>query len=481
MGLRGLLKREFSFISGNYRILIISWVLMDLAMEMPVPNYQYYIQALGGTGIALGIIGFANFLALAIVAFPGGYLADKYGRRWLITTMTFGMSLSFLFYAFAPTWHFVLLGVIVNSLCLIYQPALFAMVQDSIPKERRGMGSSLIQLIHGTFNTPGPIIAGILLFQFGLINSMRIIYLIVTALFLTAAIWRLRLKETATNKEPIRFRYFFSSYPKAIKGSVDVWKSVPKSMFWLFVVQTLVMFGASLTNVINAVYAKDVLHVPEEQWWFVYIPLLLTMIAASIPIGKSIDRIGRKKPLILAPIIFGLGTLTFVNGNLFTIMIAMVMFGLAQLLVRSGMMALSADLVTPENRGKVWGFVNFIDYLSIACAMLLGNFLYVSPIPQLPFYVALCLVIPEFLIILFLVHEHEEHEGVTISASTHEFTSKIASDDFSAEATGYILLTITSIVGALTQTLWWLLPACTFGLLSITTMVERQHRKRTQR
>jgi hypothetical protein len=44
----------------------------DLATEMPVPNFQYYVQALGGTGLALGIIGLANFLAMAAVAFPGG-------------------------------------------------------------------------------------------------------------------------------------------------------------------------------------------------------------------------------------------------------------------------------------------------------------------------------------------------------------------------------------------------------------------------
>jgi MFS family permease len=105
---------------------------------------------------------------MAVVAFPGGYLADKYGRRWLITTMTFGMALSYLFFAFAPTWHFILLGITVTSLCLIYQPALFSMVQDSLPPERRGMGSSIIQLIHSTFNTPGPAIAGLLLLQFGL-------------------------------------------------------------------------------------------------------------------------------------------------------------------------------------------------------------------------------------------------------------------------------------------------------------------------
>jgi len=411
MGLADVLRREFSFITGNYQILVVSWIIMDLAMEMPAPNFQYYVQALGGTGVALGLIGLANFLAMAAVAFPGGYLADKYGRRWLVTTMTFGMALSFLFFALAPTWHFILLGAIVNSLCLIYQPALFAMVQDSLPPERRGMGSSIIQLIHGTFNTPGPVIAGLLLLQFGLVTSMRLIYFIMTALFLTAAVWRLRLKETMTNGEPLRFSYFISSYPKAVKESFGVWKAVPRSMFWLFIGQALVMFGMSLTNVINALYARDVLLVPEEQWWLVFIPLLLTMVVASVPIGKMVDKIGRKVPLILGLLVLGLATLIFVHGNLLTIMIAMSLFGIAQLLVMAGTMALATDLVEPENRGKVNGFINFIAYIVSGFGMLLGNYLYVSFVPQLPFYVALGLIVPELVIGLFLIHEPKKRVG----------------------------------------------------------------------
>jgi len=405
MGLRDILRREFYFITGNYQVLVVSWIIMDLAMEMPVPNFQYYVQALGGTGLALGIIGFANWVAMAIVAFPGGYLADKYGRRWLITTMTLIMALSNLFFAFAPTWHFILIGSIVHSLCLIYQPALFAMVQDSLPPERRGMGSSIIQLIHGTFNTPGPAIAGFLLLLFGLVPSMRIIYGIVTILYVIAAIWRFKLKETLTNGEPIRFRYFISSYPKAVKESFNVWKVVPRSVLWLFVVQTLVMFGMSLTQVMNAIYATDVLGIPEEQWWLTFIPLLLTMVAVSIPIGKMVDKIGRKIPLILGLFILSAATLIFLFGNLFTIMISMSLFGIGQLLVMAAAMALSTDLVDPVNRGKVVGFRNFVGYIFIGLGMLLGNYLYVSLIPQMPFYVTLGLLIPAFLIVLFLIHE----------------------------------------------------------------------------
>jgi DHA1 family tetracycline resistance protein-like MFS transporter len=405
--LGALLRREFSFITGNYQILIVSWVIMDLAMEMPVPNFQYYVTALQGTGLALGIIGLASWVAMAVVAFPGGYLADKYGRRWLITTMTFIMALSNLFFAFAPSWEYILIGSIVHSLCLIYQPALFAMVQDSLPPERRGMGSSLIQLIHGTFNTPGPLIAGLLLLQFGLINSMRIIYILVTILYVIAAVWRLRLKETIINgdPEPIKFRYFISSYPKAVKESFGVWKTIPRSVLWLFVVQIFIMFGMSMTQVMNAIYATNVLGIPEEQWWLTFIPLLLTMIVVSIPVGKMVDKVGRRIPLFLGLCVFASAAVIFTVGNLVTVMIAMVLFATGQLLVMSSAMALSADLIDPVNRGKVVGFRNFVGYIFNGLGMLLGNYLYIAFFPQLPFYITFATMIPGLLIVAFLIHE----------------------------------------------------------------------------
>lgn len=410
MGLIDVLKREFSFITGNYRILIISWVIMDIAMEMPVPYYQQYVQALGGTGMGLGIIGFSSFLAMAVVAIPGGFLADKYGRRWLIATMTFGLAFSYVFFALAPSWHFILIGTVVQSLCLIYQPALFAMVQDSLPAERRGVGSSLIQMIHGTFNTPGPVIGGSLILLFGLVTGMKAVYLIMMTMYIIAALWRLRLKEAAIKGEPMRFRYFISAYPQAIKESLGVWKIVPKSMLWLFAVQIMVMFSIALVNVINAIYAKDQLQIPQDQWFLTYIPMLMTMVVVAFPIGKMIDRVGIKIPLVMGPFALASSLLLFINGNFFTIMVSMCLLGTVHMFVMSSAMSLSAALVEPENRGKVRGGLNFMGYLFAGLGMLLGNFFY-NLVPQLPFYVTMSLSIPMILIIVFRIHEPKKQQS----------------------------------------------------------------------
>lgn len=417
MGLGSTFKNEFSFVKGNYLILIVSWILMDMGMEMPVPYYQQYVHALGGDifPMALGILGFATFFVMAFVAVPGGFLADKFGRRWLITTMTFGIALSYLFFILAPfwqitqSWHLILIGTIIQSLCLIYQPALFAMVQDSIPPERRGVGSSIINMIHGTMNTPGTIIGGVLVLTFGLVAGMQAVYLTVMILFIAAAIWRLRLKETIANTEKMRFRYFISHYPQAIKESIQVWKVVPRTVFYLFVVEVMIMFAMALINVINAIYARDILNIPQNEWFLIYIPMLLTMIVASYPLGKMIDRVGTRIPLMLGPCLLIVSMLLFINGNILSVTISMALFGLTQMLMMSAGMALSACLVEPKNRGKIVGGLNFVGYILTGIGMLLGNLFY-NLIPQLPIYMIIALAIPMMLLIVFRIHEPKKDE-----------------------------------------------------------------------
>jgi MFS family permease len=46
-----------------------------------------------------------------------------------------------------------------QNLCLLYQPALTAMMMDSVPREKRGMGFSILNLIMSVSTTLGPIVA----------------------------------------------------------------------------------------------------------------------------------------------------------------------------------------------------------------------------------------------------------------------------------------------------------------------------------
>jgi MFS family permease len=388
---------------------------MDFASEMPSLYYgPFVIYDLGATESILGLIGFASIIALAAVQFPGGYLADRYGRRWLISTLTFGVALSFLFPVFAPSWEWILLGSIIGSLCLLYQPGLMAMISDSTPAERRGMAFSITTLIANVATTPAPIVAGIIIAVFTRPIGMRIAYVIVVSFYLCAAILRSKLKETVKSAEKVRPRDLLSSYPKAIRESVAVWKKVPRSMFFLFIGNLLMTFAVSLGQLFFSVYAvegeKSVLNISQIDWALASTALFITMILVAFPIGKIIDKVGRKVPLLLSPVAFVPGVLLFVFGDLTRLFFAMPLLGIGQLLFFSSFASLQTDLVARENRAKVIGFSQFVGYISMAFGQLTGGIIY-SIAPQLPFLLMILFTVPSFVIIFFMVHEPEKREA----------------------------------------------------------------------
>ena len=406
------LKTEFSFIKGNYAILVASWILIDFAMELPATYYSLYVLKLGATETILGMIGLFSFLALASMQFPGGYLADKFGRKWLISSMTFGVALCYIFYAIAPSWHLILIGAVLMSLFnSTYQPALMAMIADSLSPERRGMGFSIIMLITSASTTPAPIFAGILYNQFGLVQGMRIGYGIVVAFFLIAAFLRLlRLKETVVNTQKPSLNELLRSYPVAMKESFGVWKKVPSSMFYLFLSTTIIIFGIASVNLYFVVYAVKILFIDEAIWPYILTALPITMIILSIPIGKAVDKINRKLPILAAYIIFGASMWLFVYGDLPRLFVSLILLGVGQVMMNSAFSALQADLTPKEQRGKVNGFTNFANYILMALGSITGGILYEHVSPQLPFLLATVLIIPSFVLTLIMVHEPEKRE-----------------------------------------------------------------------
>jgi len=422
------IKREFSFFKGNYLILIVSWVLMDFAGELPGTYYSDYVLQLGGNATALGLITLASMLALAAVQFPGGYLADKYGRKRLISTFTFGVAAAYIFHMIAPSWHYILIGELVRSLCLVYQPAINAIFADSLPSKKRGMGFSIINLIMSVSTTPAPAVALLLITTFGSIRGMRVAYGIVVVLFLVAAATRLKLKETVKTAKMLGLKEALLSYPEALREGINVWRHVPSSTFFLFISSLIARFTYAMTGPLLLIYVFYVLQIggspdprlpsnvdpalqlARERWGYVNIVLSITMILSSIPIGHIIDKIGRKKPLVISGLITLPAIFLFLYGNYLLLFISVILWGTGQLLGFSAFQALFADLVPRRLRGKVFGSINFFTYISMAVGGLTGGLLYDNVSPQTPFLIMALLTTLATLIIFFGIHELEPEE-----------------------------------------------------------------------
>ena len=383
------LKSELSFIRGNVLVLLVSWALMYFAGPIPDTYYSLFVLGLGGSPFILGLIGFVSFMALALVQFPGGYLADKHGRRKLIVTMTFMAAVSYIFYALAPTWHFVMAGAVLFNLCLIYLPALRAITADSLPPEKRGMGFSILMVLPA-FSMLSPLVAGFLYLSYGLILGMRMAYFTVTVFFLAAAIVRMRLTETLdVGATKISLIDAVKSYPKAIRESVAVWRAVPRTALHLLLTFTPVTFFASMCWPYYVVYATNILHIEEFQWALLSTLGFAATFSSALPIGKLVDKVGRKKPLIAASVLIMLRMPLFIYGDLWRLAAFFALFGIVHSLIDTAYFSLEADLVPREHRGKVMGCTIFLEYVLASMGQLIGGFLYERVSPQLPFILML--------------------------------------------------------------------------------------------
>ena len=410
---KGLLSRfrsEFGFIQGNFLVMVMSWIILDFASELPATYYPKYVEALGGTAAIIGLIGAVEMIARAIVQIPGGYMADKYGRKWLIFTMTFLAGIARIFYAAAPSWEWILVGAILVGLTGIYQPALNAIIADSVPKEKRGMGFSIIQLIASASTTPAPLLAGILYTRMGLIPSMRLSYIVVVIGFVVASILRYRLKETVEDPAKINLGEMLGEYPISLRASIDVWKVVPKSAFVLFIVFVFTNFMVGLFNPVLTLYILDDLGINYVAFSYIMTTLFVSMIILALPAGKLIDKYGKKKPMMAAFMVWTLAIAMLIGGDFYRLIVSMSLVGMIQVLVGGAASALSADLVPREHRGKVNGSRGFFSMLALSAGMFSGGWLYDNVGHQIPFLLQFVLIIPPLLLTYFFIEEPHKDE-----------------------------------------------------------------------
>ncbi len=405
MAVLAKLKNEFAFIRGNILINIVTLAIILVTASIPHTYYSKYIEELGGTPFIVGVIGAASYATLALVQIPGGYLADKHGRRRLTIIMTFAVSITYFLFAIAPSWQFFLIAVILQNLFLVYQPALQALVADSTPPEKRGLGFSIINFLH-YISVPSPIIAGILAVQFGLLSGMRIAYIIVTVAFLVVAILRTRFKETlkkAAEGNPLTDAV--KSFPKSITESIRALKTESRPMLFLFAGFAIYHFAWFMCSLNLIFYASDILNIQDLEWaalmtWFSVVNMI-----SALPCGKIIDRFGRKKPLTVAWFLFIPGLIGFVYGNIIIILISFLFLGVALILANTAYPALMTDFVARDKRGKIIGSTNFFFNILSSLGQFSGGFMYEYVSPAVPFLLSAALFVPCLILTVLKVHE----------------------------------------------------------------------------
>ena len=132
----------------NVWVLAASLFGLALGEELWQAYMPAYLTALGASGVAVGLYGSARDLLDRLYQYPGGWLADRLGRRRALLIFTSLAIAGYAVYGAAPAWPFILVGLLaVMAWKAGAFPTTFAVIGDSLPPNRRAVAFSIQSIL----------------------------------------------------------------------------------------------------------------------------------------------------------------------------------------------------------------------------------------------------------------------------------------------------------------------------------------------
>lgn len=407
----GRVREELGFLRGNLLVLMASYMVFGFTSGLFGPFRSPYIRELGASPLVLGLMTSAGYVILALVRVPGAFIADRYGRRKVIVVFTFGAALSYAFYVFAWDWRVIMVAVVVSSLSHIYQPALEAIEADSLPPGSRGLGYSLIWVMPGVPAFLGPVVSGYLVERYGLVPGMRVVYAVVLVCVLVVAGIRWRyLEETAGEEDNLGHRELAASFRESVGSIREAWRGMGREIRYVTLVYLLMSLEFPLFQTFYSLFAYDVVGVTGLEWGLISTIGSVSLILVGYPAGKIVDRIGRRRSMLLAYLLSTPTLLGFMAARGFAQMVAVnVAFQVSTAFFFPALNALRADMVPREKRGRIMGLMGTLRSLAMVPAATVYGYLY-EVNRAYPYMIGVVIEVVTVAIIWGLVSEPETGE-----------------------------------------------------------------------
>jgi MFS family permease len=365
---------DYLSLERNVSIASAAVFLLGLGEELWKKFLPKYLEALGAGTAIIGLFGTAEDFLDAIYQYPGGWIADRLGRRHAFLIFVAIASAGYLVYYFASSWPLVFVGL---ALAMAWQsmasPAIFAIIGDSLPQERRAMGFTLQSILKRVPIVIAPVIGGAMIASLGIIKGIRAGLLVTLAL--AALTLLLLLKVNITIK---------ASATTNIRG---VWRSFHRALKRLLISDVIIRMCEGMTGVLTILYVTNVQGFSTARYGTLVAIQMTTSILVYIPAGKIADRIGRKPFVIATFLSFGLFPLAVMSASSFALLVVAFMIGGLREIGEPARKAMIVDFAREDLRARSVGLYYLVRSLSITPAAAIGGLLW-KIAPQAPFVTA---------------------------------------------------------------------------------------------
>jgi MFS family permease len=381
-------------------IITLTSAIWGIGSFMYSPFQSIFFKALGMPLLYIAVMAAISSVVTAIALLLGGYLADVFGRRKVIVIFSTISAGSAFLYLFINTWQFILVPVIIGSLCSIYTPAFNSILTESMRQDMRPSGFASFAMLNTLPAVFAPVIGGLLMVNYGDISGLKIAFFASGMLGLTAMLYRsVKLGETYKPKPRLKepflknFRSMISDYAYTIKKA----NSDAKKLLWYTITSSI---AASFTTIFISIYLVKQLSLSPITYGLLSGITGLATVIVLIPSVRIIKRAGLKKATILAALFSPLSMFIFVSSNGMNDLLAWsVTGGVGGAIAQPSMSTLQGNLSEKEQRGKLMALFSVMPLIAAFPAQIFSGYLYANVsylstfMLAIPFYVISVLIL----------------------------------------------------------------------------------------
>ncbi|MEM3823610.1 MAG: MFS transporter [Candidatus Bathyarchaeia archaeon] len=177
---------------STFKVLIPIYVVMlllGLGIGFNAPILPLYAEALGANRFMVGLMGTAFTVAFTILAIPGGWLSDRFGRRRpLVVGLLFYALAVFAVSIAGDALTLIFLRGLQGAASAFVMPVSYAIIGDRVDRRNLGKAMGLFGMIHGGGMAAGSVIgelASVHDFSFTFKVSSVIIFVAAVLVFFT--------------------------------------------------------------------------------------------------------------------------------------------------------------------------------------------------------------------------------------------------------------------------------------------------------
>jgi len=360
--------------------------LNDFGSDMIYPVWPLFVTSVMGANMAmLGLIDGLGETFVSISKAVSGYISDRIRKRKFFIWSGYILgSISRFGYALAPNWQWLIPLKILDRSGKIRSAPRDALVADISTDQNRGGNFGLMKAMDNLGAVCGIVVCLLLFEHIGFTNLFLIAAL---PSLVSAALIYAYIKENKISDKKLFADFTFKDLDANFKLFL-----ILNSVFTLgaFSYSFLLIFAGK--SGFKATYSP-----------IFYLIITVTAAIFSLPMGKLSDKIGRKKLMYLAFILWAAICISFIlSTNAIVVITAFVLYGLHKAALETVQKTYTSELCPDCFRATGLGVFQMAIGICALPASLIAGFLWDNINMQAPFYLSLVLSLVACFMLLFV-------------------------------------------------------------------------------